>query len=55
MRGYFDRVVGDVESMRLAPDPQYEWHTPKSVSFNIVAIYTTESGAAASAARLCIE
>jgi hypothetical protein len=41
MRDYwYNRVVGEVESIGLSPDPKFEWHTPNSVSFNIVAIYT---------------
>jgi hypothetical protein len=37
---YFNRVIGRVESIGLAPEPKFEWHTPNSVSFNIVAVYT---------------
>ncbi len=37
---YFDRVIGKVESIGLAGDPQFEWHTPNSVSFNVTAVYT---------------
>ena len=41
MRDYWYKlVVGKVESIGLADDPKYEWHTPNSVSFNIVAVYT---------------
>lgn len=37
---WFDRVIGKVESIRLADEPQFEWHMPTSVSFNVVAVYT---------------
>ncbi len=37
---YFNRVIGKVESIGLADDPQFEWHTPNSVSFNVTAVYT---------------
>ena len=41
MRDYwYNNVVGRVESIGLADDPKYEWHTPNSMSFNIVAVYT---------------
>ena len=36
---YFNRVVGRVESIGLAAEPNYVWHTPNSVSFNVVAVY----------------
>ncbi|MFM9903270.1 MAG: hypothetical protein ACKVQJ_01715 [Pyrinomonadaceae bacterium] len=37
--GGFD-YIGEYESMRLAPEPEWEWHTPDSVSFNVVAVFT---------------
>jgi hypothetical protein len=37
---YFNRVIGKVESIGLADEPKFEWHTPDSVSFNVVAVYT---------------
>lgn len=37
---YFDRVIGKVESIGLADEPQFEWHTPNSVSFNFISVYT---------------
>jgi hypothetical protein len=41
MRDYwYNLVIGKVESIGIAPEPNIEWHTPNSVSFNIVAIYT---------------
>jgi len=40
---YFNRVVGKVESIGLAADPKYFWHTPNSVSFNVVAVYTEKT------------
>lgn len=32
--------VGEYESLRLAPDPDYEWHTMNSVSFTVIAVYS---------------
>ena len=41
MRDYwYDHVVGEVESIGLSPEPNFEWHTPNSMSFNVVAVYT---------------
>lgn len=37
---HFNHVIGKVESIGLAPEPKYEWHTPNSVSFDVVAAYT---------------
>lgn len=37
---YFRRIVGHLESIRLADEPGCEWHTPNSVSFDVVAVYT---------------
>jgi hypothetical protein len=36
---HFNRVVGSVESIGLAAEPKYLWHTPNSVSFNIRVVY----------------
>ena len=37
---HFLHVIGKVESIGLSKAPKFEWHTPNSVSFNIVTIYT---------------
>lgn len=37
---YFDRVIGKVESIGLAAEPEFEWHTVNSVSFNFTSVYT---------------
>lgn len=37
----FSLVVGEYESIRLADDPRWEWHSTKSVSFEVVQVYTT--------------
>jgi hypothetical protein len=37
---HYNHVIGKVESIGLADEPKFEWHTPNSVSFNIVAVYT---------------
>ena len=37
--GYaYNRIVGDVEKLKLADDPKWTWHTPNSVSFNMVVV-----------------
>jgi hypothetical protein len=33
-------MVGEIETIRLADDPRWEWHAPKSVSFDVVETYT---------------
>jgi hypothetical protein len=40
---YFNRVLGRVESIGLAAEPKFFWHTPNSVSFNVVAVYTEKT------------
>jgi len=40
---HFNRVIGAVESLGLAAEPKYVWHTPNSVSFNVVAVYTEKT------------
>lgn len=40
---YFNRVIDRVESLGLASEPKYVWHTPNSVSFNVVAVYTEKT------------
>lgn len=37
---YFDRVIGKVESIGLAPEPEFEWHTVNSLSLNFTSVYT---------------
>jgi hypothetical protein len=37
---YFNRIIGHLESIGLADEPNYEWHTPNSVSLNVVTVYT---------------
>ncbi|MFN0139785.1 MAG: hypothetical protein ACKVQW_06825 [Pyrinomonadaceae bacterium] len=37
---YFNRVIGKVESIGLAAEPKFEWHTPNSVSLNVRSVYT---------------
>ena len=32
-------VVGEYESLKLAAVPDWEWHTPRSVSFYAIAVY----------------
>ncbi|MEK6282694.1 MAG: hypothetical protein AABN95_20225 [Acidobacteriota bacterium] len=40
---HFNRVIGRVESIGLAAEPKYVWHTPNSVSFNVAAVYTEKT------------
>jgi hypothetical protein len=40
---HFNHVIGKVESIGLAAEPKYVWHTPNSVSFNVVAVYTEKT------------
>ncbi|MEP6925906.1 MAG: hypothetical protein ABI954_15670, partial [Pyrinomonadaceae bacterium] len=37
---HFNHIIGKVESFGLDSEPNFEWHTPNSVSFNVVAVYT---------------
>lgn len=37
---WFSHVIGKVESIGLAAEPQFEWHTVNSVSFNFTSVYT---------------
>ena len=36
---HFNHVIGKIESLGLAAEPKFEWHTPNFVSFNVNAIY----------------
>lgn len=36
----FNRVIGKIESIGLSGEPKFTWHTPNSVSFNVVAVFT---------------
>ena len=40
---HFNRVIGKVESMGLSDEPNFKWHTPNSVSFNVTAVYTEKT------------
>ena len=33
-------IIGEFESLKISADPMWEWHTPNSVSFNAVAVFT---------------
>ena len=37
---YFRRIIGHLESIGLSEEPNYEWHTPNSVSLNVTVVYT---------------
>ncbi len=32
-------VIGEYESLKMAAEPSWEWHTMNSVSFNVVGVY----------------
>lgn len=36
---YNGTVIGEYESMVISAEPDWEWHTPDSVSFNVVAVF----------------
>ena len=33
-------MIGEIETIRLAADPHWEWHSPRSVSFEVVETFT---------------
>jgi hypothetical protein len=35
----YNKILSEKVNFEIAQDPKWEWHTPKSVSFNIVATY----------------
>lgn len=37
-------VVGEYESFKIAPDTDWQWHTPNSVSFNAVGVFWLDAG-----------
>jgi hypothetical protein len=39
----FNRLIGKVESIGLSEEPNFQWHTPNSVSFNVTAVYTEKT------------
>lgn len=41
LRDFNGGVIGEYESMKISPDPIWEWHTMNSVSFNVVAVFRT--------------
>lgn len=45
MEFHYRNRVGEVESIGLSDEPKFEWHTPKSVSLNVDAIYTEKTNA----------
>lgn len=36
---YNGNVIGEYESMKISGEPDWEWHTTDSVSFNVVAVF----------------
>lgn len=40
---YFRQMVGQPESLKLADEPKFEWHTLNSVSFYFVMVYTEQT------------
>ena len=39
MSGSYPSVAGEVESIKLADEPEWTWHTPNSVSLNLELVY----------------
>jgi hypothetical protein len=39
MRGFYHNVIGEVESAKVADEPNWEWHTPNSVSVTLELVY----------------
>ncbi len=40
---YNGAVIGEYESMKIAAETDWEWHTTDSVSFNVVAVFRMEA------------
>jgi hypothetical protein len=40
---WYNRIIGDVKALYIADDPAFVWHTPNSLSFNVVAEYTART------------
>lgn len=36
----FGKMIGEIESIKLWSFPNWEWHTPNSVSFNVVLVHS---------------
>lgn len=36
---WYNRIIGDVQALYIADEPNFTWHTPNSLSFNIIAEY----------------
>lgn len=36
----WEEFVGEIESIKIYSFPNWEWHTPNSVSFNVVMVYS---------------
>jgi hypothetical protein len=43
MGNFYNQVIGKVESIGLAPEPKFDWHTPNSVSFDVAAVYVEKT------------
>ncbi len=40
---WYNRIIGEVKALYIADDPAFTWHTPNSLSFNVVAEYTAST------------
>jgi len=40
---WYNRIIGDVSALYIADDPQFKWHTPNSLSFNVIAEYQAKT------------
>jgi hypothetical protein len=41
---YETEIVSDIKNLKLADDPKWEWHTPNSVSLNLVGYFNRLAG-----------
>lgn len=41
----YGSIVGEIDTMILAEKPNWKWHTPKSVEFNVTAVYNWKKSA----------
>jgi hypothetical protein len=40
---WYNRIIGDVKAIYIADNPGFTWHTPNSLSFDVIAEYTART------------
>ncbi|MCB0284775.1 MAG: hypothetical protein H6627_05455 [Calditrichae bacterium] len=40
---WYNRIIGDVKALYIADDPKITWHTPNSLSFDVIAEYRAKT------------